>query len=90
MDIIEIIIVAPKEARSLMFDRENDHFYLATFRLDQNKLYFQRIFSNITSNAPKEYITRGIFANKDLYFTANTGKYFYPTPGNKNINGSYN
>jgi hypothetical protein len=40
MDIIGIIIVAPKEARSLMFDRENDHFYLATFRLDQNKLYF--------------------------------------------------
>lgn len=56
-----------------MHYKNDDLFKLATFRLDEKKVYFQSVFMDLTDIAPADKFTRGIFVNKNTYYVGITG-----------------
>ena len=61
-------ITSSIEIQTLVHYSNDDLFKLATFRLDEKKVYFQSVFMDLTNYAPSDKITRGIFVDKNTYY----------------------
>ena len=73
MSVFAMIITSATEIQTLLYDRFSDVFKLATFRLDELKIYYQTIFMGLTNISPADKYLRGMFVNKDTYFVGLTG-----------------
>jgi hypothetical protein len=73
MSVFAMIITSATEIQTLMYDRFSDLFQLATFRLDELKIYYQAVFMGLTNISPVDKYLRGMFVNKDTYFVGLTG-----------------